>query len=183
MITNEEYLKLIEKGDRKSLSKLYEETKKMLSAYMIKTKRYNEDVLSNALVNIITKIDRYDPDICQFNTWCISILKNEVLYDYKTKTHWKRDYRLKTHIDSEDVFIQLANQEIEEYDLNIEKYAELMKKTILDNDFIELYNFLYTKKKQQEIADDMGMNINTYKSRVRKQKELIIKKMKNGPKH
>ena len=67
-------------------------------------------------------------------------------------------------------------------DSEIEDNCISIEQTIRELGYDELYQFLYTDKRQEEIAKDFNINYSTLKSRIYYQKIKIIKKMSSDQK-
>lgn len=79
-----DYKELIEefKKDKNAFGKIYNKLYNSLKYFIFKYVRdedYINDILSNTFYRIYNKIDSYNPELSEFNTWCFTIAKNECL--------------------------------------------------------------------------------------------------------
>ena len=159
---------------------------------MVKNGDVAEDLLSNVLVKMWTKIDQYDPK-WQITTWLYKIAFNESLAYIKERnqkssldnlrefgvqvsdngsiadvTSLLHDYHQKT----EEDFIEEDNEIMEQYGNALQAIADLkpMYKEIMEDRLIK-------NMKYEDIAQKHKVNLQTVKNRIRRGKMLIAEKI------
>jgi len=159
---------------------------------MVKNGDVAEDLLSNVLVKMWTKIDQYDPK-WQITTWLYKIAFNESLAYIKERnqkssldnlrefgvqvsdngsiadvTSLLHDYHQKT----EEDFIEEDNEIMTQYGNALQAIADLkpMYKEIMEDRLIK-------NMKYEDIAQKHKVNLQTVKNRIRRGKMLIAEKI------
>jgi RNA polymerase sigma-70 factor (ECF subfamily) len=126
------------------------------------------------------KIDKYEKEKAQFSTWLFTIAKNLALQDLKVE---KKTMSLDIQFDDEGTTMKDFIKESDDVDINSihelhDRKAEIMKKHIykLKSPYREVIEMREVKKMSyKEIADNLGMNLSTLKSRIRNGRAILIK--------
>lgn len=186
------------KRDERSYNELYKKVKPGLKSYVwniLKDDEATDDVLSNTLTKLWTKIDQYNPDY-QITTWLYKIAFNESLgyireRNKKYSLDSMREFGIEVsskgnigdstslllesdEIKTEDDFWEEENEIMKTYALALKCIQELkpMYKDILSDRLIE-------KMKYEDIAVKRSVSLQTVKNRIRRGKFLIINSMKS----
>ena len=185
----------LETRSESDYNQLYKRVQPGLRNYirkMVKNGDVAEDLLSNVLVKMWTKIDQYDPK-WQITTWLYKIAFNESLAYIKERnqkssldnlrefgvqvsdngsiadvTSLLHDYHQKT----EEDFIEEDNEIMEQYGNALQAIADLkpMYKEIMEDRLIK-------NMKYEDIAQKHKVNLQTVKNRIRRGKMLIAEKI------
>lgn len=174
---------------------LYTRVKPGLRNYIYNVVKDNEatdDILTNTLTKMWTKIDQYDPSY-QITTWLYRIAFNECLgwirqRNRKYSIDAMKEYGIEvsehySHTSAHDLLIEIEQKTeadfIEEDQALMDSY-ELALKAIQDlkpmyRDIIE--DRLLNNMKYEDIADKYGVPLQTVKNRIRRGKILIQEAM------
>lgn len=181
-------LDFIEKRDNKTFSNLIDRLKPGLSSFIYKyvqDKDIVNEVLSQTFISIWEKIDQYNSKY-NFSTWVYAIAKNEALGQIrignKTLSHEKltenhsRNLKLNSPTDEfETEVIGPTGEELvqELYDASIHAIYNLNEpyKTVMIEREVN-------RKQLQAIADELGWNPSTVKTRLRKARRVIAENIK-----
>lgn len=181
-------LEFIERKDNKSFSDLMDRLKPGLSSFVYKyvqDKDIINEVLSQTFISIWEKIDQYNTKY-NFSTWVYAIAKNEALgqirINNKTVSHEKltenhsRNLKLNSPTDEfETEVIGPTGEELVQklYDASISAIYNLDEpyKTVMIEREVK-------GKQLQKIADDLGWNTSTVKTRLRKARKVIAENIK-----
>ena len=185
----------LETRSESDYNQLYKRVQPGLRNYirkMVKNGDVAEDLLSNVLVKMWTRIDQYDPK-WQITTWLYKIAFNESLAYIKERnqkssldnlrefgvqvsdngsiadvTSLLHDYHQKT----EEDFIEEDNEIMEQYGNALQAIADLkpMYKEIMEDRLIK-------NMKYEDIAQKHKVNLQTVKNRIRRGKMLIAEKI------
>ena len=185
----------LETRSESDYNQLYKRVQPGLRNYirkMVKNGDVAEDLLSNVLVKMWTKIDQYDPK-WQITTWLYKIAFNESLAYIKERnqkssldnlrefgvqvsdngsiadvTSLLHDYHQKT----EEDFIEEDNEIMEQYGNALQAIADLkpMYKEIMEDRLLK-------NMKYEDIAQKHKVNLQTVKNRIRRGKMLIAEKI------
>lgn len=159
---------------------------------MVKNGDVAEDLLSNVLVKMWTKIDQYDPK-WQITTWLYKIAFNESLAYIKERNQKSsldnlREFGVQVsdngsiadvnsllhdyHQKTEEDFIEEDNEIMEQYGNALQAIADLkpMYKEIMEDRLIK-------NMKYEDIAQKHKVNLQTVKNRIRRGKMLIAEKI------
>jgi RNA polymerase sigma-70 factor (ECF subfamily) len=137
-----------------------------------------EDISTDSFITAFDKIDKYEKEKSQFSTWLFTIAKHLALQDKKNE---KRVISLDIEYDNEGTTMKDFIKEIESdnnaHDISTRK-AEIMKDHIekLKSPYREVIEMRELKKMSyKEIADNLGMNLSTLKSRIRNGRIILVK--------
>lgn len=185
-----------ETKSEKAFSKLYNKMYNGLRAFVfgiLKDEDMTDDVVTNTLTKIYTRIDEYDEQY-QITTWAYTIAKNEALVMLKRKSRLKSIEELHESVgfdipDDIDLEESKSINELMEDDNILEEQMKRIKAEILNlpsfyKDY--LYPRLYENAKYNEILERMqkvepGINLGTVKNRIHHGKERIKKNLLNDP--
>lgn len=184
-------LNFIEKKDNKTFSALIDRMKPGLTSTTykyIQDKDIINEVLSQTFISIWEKIDQYNPDKGQFSTWVYRIARNEALGQIRISNKTLSHDRL-----SENNSKQLQmNSPLEEFNTEvIGPTGEALVKQLYDvslnaiNALREPYKTVLIErevkgKQLQVIADDLGWNTSTVKTRLRKARKDLANTVKDN---
>lgn len=137
-----------------------------------------EDISTDSFMTAFEKIDKYEKEKAQFSTWLFTIAKNLALQSIKND---KKSVSLDIEYDEEGTTMKDFIQEEESYnhlhELSDIK-AEIMREHIakLKEPYKSVIEMREIKKMSyKDIAEKMGMNLSTLKSRIRNGRALLIK--------
>ena len=137
-----------------------------------------EDISTDSFMTAFEKIDKYEKEKAQFSTWLFTIAKNLALQSIKND---KKSVSLDIEYDEEGTTMKDFIQEEESFshlhDLSDRK-AEIMMESIskLKEPYRSVIEMREIKKMSyKDIADSMGMNLSTLKSRITNGRALLIK--------
>ena len=137
-----------------------------------------EDISTDSFMTAFEKIDKYEKEKAQFSTWLFTIAKNLALQSIKND---KKSVSLDIEYDEEGTTMKDFIQEEESFshlhDLSDRK-AEIMMESIskLKEPYRSVIEMREIKKMSyKDIADSLGMNLSTLKSRIRNGRALLIK--------
>ena len=180
----------------KDYNNLYKRVKPGLRNYinkMVKNSEAADDILSNTLVKLWTKIDQYKPEY-QITTWLYKIAFNESLgyikeRNQKSSLDQLREYGLQIsegvvvndsisgrlaemEQKTEEDFLEEDNQIMSQYNSALKAMNNLkpMYKEIMEDRLIK-------NMKYEEIAQKHKVNLQTVKNRIRRGKMLIAEKI------
>jgi RNA polymerase sigma factor (sigma-70 family) len=185
----------INSKSEKDYNALYVRVKPGLKNYIANVVKDNEatdDILTNTLTKMWTKIDQYDPKY-QITTWLYRIAFNECLgwirqRNRKYSIDAMKEYGIEisehySHTSAHDLLIEIESKTeadfIEEDEALMNSY-ELALKAIQDlkpmyRDIIE--DRLLNNMKYEDIASKYGVPLQTVKNRIRRGKILIQESM------
>ena len=185
----------INSKSEKDYNVLYQRVKPGLRNYIANVVKDNEatdDILTNTLTKMWTKIDQYDPKY-QITTWLYRIAFNECLgwirqRNRKYSIDAMKEYGIEisehySHTSAHDLLIEIESKTeadfIEEDEALMNSY-ELALKAIQElkpmyRDIIE--DRLLNNMKYEDIADKYGVPLQTVKNRIRRGKILIQESM------
>lgn len=164
---------------RKEQAWFWDLTRAQLKWYIYKFTQDQEDifeVLALSLNKIILGIDKYDPSKALFTSWCHRIAHNEALAYLHYK--WK-DKNRSLYLDKDDEFFELTADEVEDPE-RIDYLHKLILKEIetLSPDMkVVAVRYLIEGEKQHILAEELGINLNTLKTRVKILKKKISTKI------
>lgn len=180
----------------KDYNSLYKRVKPGLRNYinkMVKNSEAADDILSNTLVKLWTKIDQYKPEY-QITTWLYKIAFNESLgyikeRNQKSSLDQLREYGLQISegvVVNDSISGRLAEMEqrteedfLEEDNHIMSQYNNALKAM---NNLKPMYkeimeDRLIKNMKYEEIAQKHKVNLQTVKNRIRRGKMLIAEKI------
>jgi|TARA_B110000908_G_C10144829_1_gene398536 RNA polymerase sigma-70 factor (ECF subfamily) len=179
----------------KDYNVLYQRVKPGLRNYIYNVVKDNdacEDILTNTLTKMWTKIDQYDPKY-QITTWLYRIAFNECLgwirqRNRKYSIDAMKEYGIEisehySHTSAHDLLIEIETKSeqdwIDEDDAIMNSYESALKAIQelkpMYRDIIE--DRLLNNMKYEDIADKYGVPLQTVKNRIRRGKILIQESM------
>jgi len=181
-------LNFIEKRDNETFSNLINRLKPGLTSFIYKYMQDRDvinEILSQTFISIWEKVDQYNTDY-NFSTWVYAIAKNEALgqirnrnknlsHDKLTENHSRilKMYSPTDSIESE-VIGPVGEELIQQlYDASLNAINSLKEpyKTVMIEREVN-------RKQLQTIADELGWNTSTVKTRLRKARKDIANKVK-----
>jgi len=162
-------------------NKIYYRMKPSISYYLrdlLPDTDDREEAMANTFAKVWTKIHMYDP-YWNFSTWIYRIARNEALLMHR---HKRRNYSFQgmeergINMEAKGGVViprmEIAKQELEAvdllYDFAVSEISNLPEtwRIVMEKREIE-------KKSYEEIKDELGWNINTVRTRIRKGRELL----------
>ena len=145
---------------------------------MCSNKQQAEDITINSFMTAFEKIDKYEREKSQFSTWLFTIARNLMLQDIKNN---KRHISIDMELDEEgttikDFIPEDKTDDEKKHDIMVKK-AEIMKRQIkkLKKPYREVMEMREIKKMSyKEIADNLGLNLSTLKSRIRNSRRMLM---------
>jgi RNA polymerase sigma-70 factor (ECF subfamily) len=174
--------------------KLYKKVKPGLRSYIFKTVKDSaaaEDILTNTLTKLWTKIDQYDPQY-QITTWLYRIAFNECLgYIRERNRKYSLDSMQEFGLDVEDSTGRITSnisELMEDYEMKSEadylaEDAELdrmYESTLSAMDKLKpiykniLVDRIVNEMKYEDLADKYKLPLQTIKNRIRRGRLLVI---------
>ena len=165
------------KKDRKAEQELYKIVEKQITPALnkyVRCEQTREDVKQDTLIDIFTKLNQYDESRGRFTAWCFTIA-----YNRSMKAYNKRAYRKESYIINDDGYFfneYYFNQYLIEDDTIDYNKVKQVKETINklkpgQKQIVNLY--LMEGLTHPEIADVLGVSINTSKSQLSRGKDRI----------
>lgn len=176
----DELVRLAMIGDGAAFTELWDTYFDSLRAYIKGTMKvtddfYVDDICSKSFEKAFRQIASYDPAKGQFSTWLRTIAHNTSLdiIDMEARSH-KRYVSLETDI-SDDIDTPLESIIKGEDEENIQRYIDGLP---------ELYRGIARMRliegmQYKEIADELDMEMNTVRTRIRRAKSMIDKMKDN----
>lgn len=181
----------------KDYNPLYQKVKPGLKSYIfniVKDSKATDDILSNTLIKLWTKIDQYKPEY-QITTWLYKIAFNECL-GYIRKRNRKysldvmREYGVEvtdshttTNI-SDNLILDPEEQKTEADYYREDGYLQEQYESAIQciNNLKPMYRSimqdrLFNNMKYKDLADKYDVSLQTIKNRVRRGKVLIQREM------
>jgi len=140
------------------------------------------DVATESFITSLERIDMYDPDKAVFSTWLFTIAKRLMIQKLREKNKFSSietpTYDGISINDSltVDLYDYEQDKEINDYK------TEIIKKLIpmLPKKYADVLTLRHFKNySYQDIADELNVNLNTIKSRIRQARLLILRLTKN----
>jgi len=140
-----------------------------------------EEVIATAFAKVWSKIHQYDP-YWNFSTWVYRIARNEALLFFRSK---KKTYSYEA---MEEMGINMEAKvgfhEVDFFDEELTP-AEILANIVIEEieNLPDMYKTVLTlrevdKKKYEDIADELGWNLNTVRTRIHKARRLIRAEVK-----
>ena len=189
-------MEFFNKRNEKTYKALYEKVRPGLKSYIwkiLKDEEAVEDVLSNTLLKLWTKIEQYNPEY-QITTWLYRIAFNESLgyireRNKKYSLDSMRDFGIE--VNSSNTMTESLAFLIEELDTKTEadyweEENELMNRYHLALKCIDKLKPMYRdiladrligNMKYEDIADKYNVPLQTVKNRIRRGKSLVMEAM------
>lgn len=138
-----------------------------------------EGEVNEGMCDALQKIETYDNTKSKVDTWIFSIIKNLII---KTIRKNKHDYYYEDCFEDNDYVYQIIyddNQDIKDYDEQIQKDYNIMLKCIYDLP-IKFKEVILAREIQgwdyELIAEKHNISLQLVKNRIRKGREILIKK-------
>ena len=187
----DELVRLAIIGDGAAFTRLWDTHIDGLRSY-IKSKMKNlddfyvDDICSRTFEKAFRQIKTYDPSKSQFNTWLLTIARNTAL---DTLDHENRARRQIVYLDDEDRHTSAMVSRIEDggdtalENIIHEEDQDRTQKCI--EGLPQLYREIARMRlvdglQYKEIADELDMELNTVRTRIRRAKALMDKMKDNG---
>jgi RNA polymerase sigma-70 factor (ECF subfamily) len=171
-------LQFHESRSESDFTRLYYRLKPGISVYlkdMIPNWDDREEVIATTFSKVWSKIHQYDP-YWNFSTWVYRIARNEALLFFRSK---KRMYSYEA-MEEKGINMAAKAGTFEAGFDEDENPMEMLHDMVLDEIFAlpDCYKSVLTlreveKKKYEEIAEELGMKINTVRTRIHKARRII----------
>lgn len=172
----DELIRLAIIGDGTAFTELWDTHIASLRSYIIGTMKvtddfYVDDICSKSFEKAFRQIASYDPSKSQFFTWLRTIAHNTALdlIDTESRSH-KRYVALESDF-SDDIDTPLESIIKDEDEESMQRYIEGLPELYRDVARMRLIDGLQYK----EIADELDMEMNTVRTRIRRAKAMIDK--------
>lgn len=174
--------------------KLYKKVKPGLRSYIFKTVKdsaASEDILTNTLTKLWTKIDQYDPQY-QITTWLYRIAFNECLgYIRERNRKYSLDSMQEFGLDVEESTGRITSnisELMEDYEMKTEadylaedaEIDRMYESTLVAMDKLKpiykniLVDRIVNEMKYEDLADKYKLPLQTIKNRIRRGRLLVI---------
>jgi RNA polymerase sigma factor (sigma-70 family) len=154
---------------RREQAWFWEMTSGQLKWYIYKFTHNQEDILeilSLTINKIILNWDKYSPDKALFTSWAHRIAHNEAI----AYLHYKhKDKKRSLYIDREDSYFEIEADDV----VNQEDIDSLHQIVVDEINKLKpslqviAHRYLIAGEKQHELAEELGINLNTLKTQVR----------------
>jgi len=176
-------VEFIEERNNKTFSTLIDRLKPGLMLFAnryVKDNDICQEIVSQTFISVWEKLDQYDSKY-SFSTWVYAIAKNEAFGQLRqSKRNVSHDKLTENHsnilkIYSPTVIMDLECMGPSGDELTVHLYdLALMEISGLDEPYrTVMYEREINKKQLHDIADHLGWNLNTVKTRLRKAKQEI----------
>lgn len=141
---------------------------------------YVDDICSRSFEKAFRQISAYDPTRSQFYTWLRTIARNTALDMLEQETRLSRNYVSLDDNDSRAAVIENIGEDIDSPLDDIIKSEDRQQTEKYVEGLPDLYREVAHKRlldglQYKEIADELGMELNTVRTRIRRAKALIDK--------
>ena len=171
-------------GDGAAFTALWDTHIDALRAYLKSTMKhlddfFIDDICSRSFEKAFRQIKSYDPSRSQFSTWLKTIAHNTALDIIEAEKRAGREtVSLDDNIQSASV-AEITEVETDALDSIIRDEDELRTRAYVDG-LPDLYREVARKRlidglQYKEIADELDMELNTVRTRIRRAKDLIEK--------
>jgi len=178
----------LEQKDNKTFSDLIKRLKPGLISFVynyVHDTDLAREVVSKTFIAVWEKIDQYNKDY-NFSTWVYAIAKNEALGQLRIKSKTlSRDKLSENHSKLLKIYTPMTSINIEVIGPSGEKLTEVLyEKTLAEIDNLEepyrtvIFEREINNKRLQDIAVDLGWNLNTVKTRLRKARKDVAELLK-----
>ena len=180
----DELVRLAMIGDGAAFTALWDTHIDALRAYLKSTMKnlddfYIDDICSRSFEKAFRQIKSYDPSRSQFSTWLKTIAHNTALDIIEAERRAGREtVSLDDNLQTASV-AEMTEVETDALDSIIRDEDELRTRAYVDG-LPDLYREVARKRlidglQYKEIADELGMELNTVRTRIRRAKDLIEK--------
>ncbi len=172
-MTDEKLVKLAQSKDKAAQRALYDRFGKywfvLCQRYMSNTQDA-EDALQNALIQLFSKLDKFDPARGRFSSWSARVVVNEclILLRSKKRVFTESDLNDAAEVQSNDTDIieRLSTKEL----LQLVQSLPIGYRTVFNMFVLEGYSHV-------EIAEELNIAVSTSKSQLFKAKKMLKKKL------
>ena len=176
-------------GDGAAFTALWDTHIDALRAYLKSTMKnlddfFIDDICSRSFEKAFRQIKSYDPSRSQFSTWLKTIAHNTALDILESERRAGREtVSLDDNLQTASVAENMSETEADALDSIIRDEDELRTRAYVDG-LPDLYREVARKRlidglQYKEIADELGMELNTVRTRIRRAKDLIEKMKKD----
>ena len=172
-------------GDGRAFTSLWDENISQLRAYVRSLRKSMDDftvddICSRSFEKAFRQIDSFDPRKSRFTTWLRTIAHNTAL-DVLDKAERALPRSQTVYLDDEAVFAPVSETISDQMENALESIIrdEHREKTSGSIEALpELYREIARKRfldgmQYQEIADELGLNLNTVRTRISRAKKII----------
>lgn len=161
--------------------KYYEKYHPKLVRFLITLGKDTEDahdVATDAFVTSIERIDMYDPEKAVFSTWLFTIAKRIMIQKLREKNKFSS---IETpNYDGLCISDTLKHDDKDyEQECSVNEYKSMIIRKLIPNlpkKYCDVLTLRHIKNySYQDIADELGVNLNTIKSRIRQARLLVSK--------
>ena len=181
----DELVRLAMIGDGAAFTALWDTHIDALRAYLKSTMKnlddfFIDDICSRSFEKAFRQIKSYDPSRSQFSTWLKTIAHNTALDTIEAEKRAGREtVSLDDNLQTASVAETMSDVETDALDSIIRDEDELRTRAYVDG-LPDLYREVARKRlidglQYKEIADELGMELNTVRTRIRRAKDLIEK--------
>ena len=181
----DELVRLAMIGDGAAFTALWDTHIAALRAYLKSTMKnldefYLDDIGSRSFEKAFRQIRSYDPSRSQFSTWLKTIAHNTALDILDAERRAGREtVSLDDNLQTASVAETVSDIDSDALDSIIRDEDELRTRAYVDG-LPDLYREVARKRlieglQYKEIADELGMELNTVRTRIRRAKDLIEK--------
>lgn len=185
----DELVRLAIIGDGAAFTALWDTHIDALRAYLKSTMKnlddfFIDDICSRSFEKAFRQIKSYDPSRSQFSTWLKTIAHNTALDILESERRAGREtVSLDDNLQTASVAENMSETEADALDSIIRDEDELRTRAYVDG-LPDLYREVARKRlidglQYKEIADELGMELNTVRTRIRRAKDLIEKMKKD----
>lgn len=185
----DELVRLAIIGDGAAFTALWDTHIDALRAYLKSTMKnlddfFIDDICSRSFEKAFRQIKSYDPSRSQFSTWLKTIAHNTALDILESERRAGREtVSLDDNLQTASVAENMSETEADALDSIIRNEDELRTRAYVDG-LPDLYREVARKRlidglQYKEIADELGMELNTVRTRIRRAKDLIEKMKKD----
>ena len=178
----------IEQKDNKTLTDLIKRLKPGLNSFVykyVKDSDLTKEVVSKTFIAVWEKLDQYNKDY-NFSTWVYAIAKNEALGQLRSRSKTISRERLdENHSKLLKIYTPMVQINLEVIGPSGEELKTcLYTKTIEAIECLEepyrtvILEREINNKRLQDIAADLGWNLNTVKTRLRKARKDVAEVLK-----
>lgn len=161
--------------------KYYEKYHPKLVRFLITLGKDSEDaydVATEAFITSIERIDMYDPDKAVFSTWLFTIAKRLMIQKLRDKTKFSSIES--PNYDGLCLSDTLKHDDYNyEQECNVNEYKSMIIRKLIPNlpkKYSDVLTLRHIKNySYQDIADELNVNLNTIKSRIRQARLLVTK--------